>query len=117
MALIIGTIVKLSGLGSSPAEGTEQAPAQAVAEEPQCGQEGSLRSVDGKVQTLEIRNKLANAVSLYWVSYEGALQKMASIEPNETLKQDTFKGHYWVIKDIQGQCLKVVMAPAAVTLP
>ena len=117
LALVIGTIVKLSGRGSSPAEATEQAPAQAVAEKPQCDQEGSLRSVGGEVQTLKITNNLANAVSLYWVSFEGALQKRGSIEPNVTRKQDTFEGHYWVIKDILGQCLKVVRAPAAVTLP
>ena len=109
--VLVGIAMQLgAGSGSTASQ-------PAAAQEFSCDEVASLRSKDGAVQTLTVQNNMANPVQLIWISHNGELTPMGTVEPNETSKSDTFAGHYWMLKDVRGQCLKVVVAPGLVTLP
>lgn len=59
-----------------------------------------LKSLTGGAPIrLVIQNEGSKPASVYWVTGEGKLQAYTTIQPNGTLSQATYTGHYWKIGD------------------
>ena len=66
----------------------------------------------GEATSLEIVNRTAGTVELWWSTFDGGRKRYAHIPPGETSRQNTFSGHVWIVTDKDGGVLGVVEAGA-----
>ncbi len=73
----------------------------------------SLKSGDDDTETaiLFVNNTKAE-IAYYWVDYEGNEKSYGKIAPEAFVNQQTYVGHIWLIKDVDGQNLAVFRAEA-----
>jgi len=111
--------------GTDDAEGTSQpvaaaSPSAATQESPATGGlpcERVSQVHSARVETPPVRIAITNhrneIISVYWINFDGEEEKKADIDPGEDVSQSTYTGHFWVIRDQQGNCLKLYEAPGA----
>jgi WD40 repeat protein len=65
-----------------------------------------LRSGTGSVPVrLEILNKTAEALTVYWVDFDGLEQLLGDLVPNIPFVQDTYSTHAWRVRDQAGNLI------------
>ncbi len=76
-----------------------------------CADETNLRSSTGagKSVTLDVHNNTDQEKALFWINYDGKRAPYGTIGPKQSVKQDTFVGHVWMITNVAGQCEKVIV--------
>jgi hypothetical protein len=67
----------------------------------------SSPSEEGKSVTLDVRNNTDSDKSLIWIDFDGKREPYAKIGPKQSVKQDTYVGHVWMIANGAGQCEKI----------
>jgi hypothetical protein len=104
LALAVGVMVSSSS-----------ARAQSVAVLPQprtlvCFVETGLKSVRGDQATsIVFQNDTATPVQVYWLDYQGKRVPYRTLDTGKQLDQKTYATHPWVITDLRGNCLKIVV--------
>jgi dipeptidyl-peptidase 4 len=66
----------------------------------------------GDATTLEIVNRTAGTIDLWWSTFDGGRKSYAHIPPGATSQQNTFAGHVWIVTDQESTVLGVVEAHA-----
>jgi prepilin-type N-terminal cleavage/methylation domain-containing protein len=76
-----------------------------------CPGESSLKSqVGGKPSTITFINQRNTVVKGYWLDYNGARVYRFDLAPDQTLRQDTYDKHHWVITDSSQGCVDIFVA-------
>jgi hypothetical protein len=79
-----------------------------------CRNEGISRSVSSKdAVRLTIVNRRATVQQLFWLDYEGKRKLYHSLLPGQSVVQDTFATHPWLIADAQGSCQGIFLPEGA----
>ena len=73
----------------------------------------SARLNEQMAAKITFANKSKETIVVFWVGYDGKEEKYVDLKPGESYHQDTYKGHFWLIKDQQGKCLKLFEAPGS----
>jgi hypothetical protein len=72
---------------------------------------GGLRSVAGNQGvTLTFLNKTKSPIKLIWINYDGGHEFYGSLEPDQSVNQQTYTTHPWLITDASGHCLGAFVA-------
>jgi hypothetical protein len=72
--------------------------------------EPRLHSISASTPTtFTITNKLDKPVSMYWLNYQGDRQLYANLEPGQSIGQQTFLTHPWVIVDDEGKAISLFL--------
>lgn len=75
-----------------------------------CSDEPNLRSLSFDVKTtLMFKNATAQPVRLYWIDYTGARKLYFTLQPGDTISQDTFLTHPFVLTDLNDKCLGIYL--------
>lgn len=125
-ALVVLLIWIFSGdSGTDDAEGTSQpvaaaSPSAATQESPAAGEvpcESASKVHSAREETgaasITITNHSDEALSVYWIDYDGKQEKYDALPPDKSVSYDSYKGHFWLVKDPQGKCLKLYEAPGS----
>lgn len=51
------------------------------------------------------RNQTSEALSVYWIDFEGQRKSYGAVDPGQEKKQSTFEGHRWELESESGQLL------------
>ena len=71
----------------------------------------TLKSEDDDTETAVLFvNGTEAEITYYWVDYEGKEKSYGKIAPGEFVNHQTYVGHVWLIKDVNGQNLAVFRA-------
>jgi hypothetical protein len=114
---IRGTNPTPAPAGSAASPSTESpsaapsSPSATPAPDASCAGEGSLRSENGDTPTdLEFVNRTGITVQTLWLNYEGARVFYREVPEGSSYVQPTFVTHPWVVADLEGTCLLLVVA-------
>jgi von Hippel-Lindau disease tumor supressor len=67
------------------------------------GEQRGLRSKESRVSTqITFANNSAQTVKLYWLNFEGKRVFYSALETGESLEQQTYLTHPWVVTDADG---------------
>ena len=76
-----------------------------------CTNLGSLRSVVANQSiTLTFLNKTKSPIKITWINYNGGHESYGSLEPDQSVNQQTYTTHPWLITDTSGHCLGAFVA-------
>lgn len=77
-----------------------------------CSDETNLRSNgnDGAA-TLAIDNQTGHPVVIYWIDFDGKRKKYSDLANNQTVVENTFVGHWWLVADKDDDCIMIASAP------
>ena len=64
----------------------------------------------GRYSIVEVDNRTAEKVELFWIDFEGNRKHYKSVESGTTLEQSTFEGHVWVVVKPDGTDVGVWIA-------
>ncbi len=68
-----------------------------------------LRSRDSSdVATLDFRNRSEEERLVFWIDEQGSPQLAQSLDPGEAFRSDTFRGHQWVVTDLDGNRIQIL---------
>ena len=69
-----------------------------------------MRSVISQAGTaIDFVNRRNTTVVVDWLNYRGARVHYAVLKPGQTYRQETFVGHPWVVTDLRGRALTIVL--------
>jgi len=77
-----------------------------------CDEEDNLRSMGREISTsIQVVNKKASTVKVYWLDYQGKRQHRFDVRPNETVNHTTFVSHPFVVTlgDGRVSCLGIFL--------
>lgn len=79
-----------------------------------CEEEPSLRSLEGRTATaIQFENNTPQTVQIFWKNYNGeSILYLDRFLPYTSVRQETFNGHAFTIRDQGGQCLAAFVAEA-----
>lgn len=60
--------------------------------------------------TFSLINQTKDPLIVYWLDFEGKQQKYFDLAPGQTAKQDTYRGHLWLVTKANGRCLRIFAA-------
>ena len=104
-ALIIAGVVTLS-IGFFQNVFPSPPQTVSISETPSSNNHGQLASnVTSKNEEVTFQNKTHQAVSLYWVDFDGKPQTYTTIAPEESADVSTYAGHLWIAKSAAGAIL------------
>ncbi len=84
--------------------------ASASVESRPCSEESSSRSTEGTVSTsVAFYNQTSEALSIYWLNYDGQRVFYAALPAGENYEQQTYVSHPWLILTPSGQCLGIYL--------
>ena len=82
-----------------------------------CGVETGARSLDSTDKaSFTITNQTKMPLAVYWLNHEGKREKWFTLQPGETVTQDTFMNHWWEAADADGKCLRIFTPPGNVVI-
>ena len=71
----------------------------------------NLRSPSGGTETeIIFVNNTKAEITYYWVDFDGNEEFYGTIAPDDSVNQQTYEGHIWLIKDVNGNNLAVFRA-------
>ena len=75
-----------------------------------CDREAALRSLDTQVTaTVTFINHTERPMKVYWLNYSGERELYLTLEANQTVVQQTFVNHPWVVTDSANQCVGIYL--------
>ncbi len=75
-----------------------------------CDLEWQLHSINSDAALdLSVDNFASFPIQLIWLDYEGGRVHYADIAPEQSLVQGTYFTHPWVLADLNGNCLDIVV--------
>ena len=75
-----------------------------------CKEEGTLRSLEDKVQTsIVFTNKEDQPIRVYWLDYDGKRIPYGTIGKGEVFSTQTYVTHPWLITDAKDNCKAIYM--------
>jgi hypothetical protein len=81
--------------------------------DPSCAREPDLKSITGKqAKDVTFVNRLGIAVQTLWLDYQGKRVFYRQIAPGGSYSQATWVSHPWIVADLQGTCLLLVVTDA-----
>jgi hypothetical protein len=73
-----------------------------------CDREADLRSPSGfTTATVTFGNHTERPMKVYWLNYSGERELYFTLEANQTVVQQTFVNHPWVVTDSANQCVGI----------
>lgn len=79
-----------------------------------CADEAATKSPSEKTPTnVTFHNPTSGKLRLYWIDLDGRRKFYAIIDPGQSVKQQTYVGHNWVVTNDAEACLFVIQASAA----
>jgi len=73
-----------------------------------CPVERGLRSPTSQWPTaIRFVNETGAPIRLYWIDFRGERKFYADVRPGDSLRQETFVGHVWVVTDKDENCLEL----------
>jgi VCBS repeat-containing protein len=70
----------------------------------------------GPATTLTVTNSADGPIELWWIDFSGALAFYGTIQPGGTSVQPTFEMHNWVLRDLDGNFLQLILGAANQTV-
>lgn len=71
----------------------------------QCNTSGMRSASTNDVRELIVVNAVHDrSADLYWIDFDGNWKKYATIAPNGTHRQQTYRGHVWASVNSYGYC-------------
>lgn len=123
---VLGLALVLHG-SNAPAQDGQQKPPEVVppARVPdssagrgeRCPQEAGRRSQVSTTSTaIQFVNNTTGAIRTYWLDFQGQRKFYAELQPGQSVRQQTYLTHPWVITDGGDNCLRFLMpAPRPIT--
>src|SRR2546426_9930163 len=72
------------------------------------------RSVGSTTTTsIEFVNQTAGTVTVYWLAFDGSRQFWFNLPAGQSIVQNTYVGHAWLVTDSTGTCVGYVVAEQA----
>jgi len=79
-----------------------------------CSYEGRARSIDVKFEaTVGFRNKRKSPIRIYWINFNREKQLHATIAAGQSVSEQTYLTHPWMVTDLSDKCLAIVQAQSA----
>lgn len=83
-----------------------------------CSDEPLLKSpaedpTDQDAYVVTVVNTRPSSITMYWIDDVGERNEYATIAPNESLGQGTYRGDIWVLTDADGRCLDIFVGNVA----
>jgi S1-C subfamily serine protease len=83
-----------------------------------CASVGSLRSIDGvRPLSVTFANESPEDIRIYWIDYTGQRKLYGDLRPKESLDENTYGTHPWLITDERDNCLYAFVAQSSGTIP
>jgi hypothetical protein len=83
-----------------------------------CAGEASARSALASPSTpmveIDVYNRSAVPVVLYWLDYRHNREEYAFLQPGEYVQQPSYVGHVWILADGSRRCIRLLSGPGTV---
>lgn len=102
---------------SPPASPTVAVTQPVGGEDKPCSEEAHLKSPQSTTKAeFNFQNNSKIKVTLWWIDWDGQRKRFNDVPPGKPMKMFSYVGHWWVVADEDGTCLKIVSAPYDLTM-
>jgi von Hippel-Lindau disease tumor supressor len=117
---LLSTLALLAASGLLSHSSVSAAQTGEDAQRLECGQETSLRSIEGvTATTVHFYNQTDWDLDMYWLDYGGQRQYWGTLSRGQSFDQSTYVSHPWLVLTPEGACLGVFLpapTPSSVVL-